>query len=260
MTEKLCVDRDGHITRVTIDRPNKVNPLDVETLKGLLDAQAAVRDDDAIKLLTVRGAGGNFSAGADLSLFKRAAESGDRETVERFIATLHEVMNGFEAMPVPTLAAIEGVAFAGGLELLLSCDLRIATADAQIADHHANYGLVAGAGGTQRLQRQLPLARANDLMYTGRVLSGTEAAEWGLVSRAVPTDEFDDAVADLERHIADWSREAMSLTKKLMQTGERTDKAAGLELEQTAVVNHYLSTAALEGVTAFAEGRDPEFE
>lgn len=259
MTENVRYERDGAVARATLDRPDKLNPLDIETLDGILDALDRVRGDDDVRVLTVRGAGGNFSAGADLSLFREAVEANDRETVETLIGRLHAVMDGLEALPVPTLAVVEGVAFAGGLELLLACDLRLAAEDARIADQHANYGLVAGAGGTQRLQRQLPTARANELMYTGRRLSGAEAAEWGLVGRAVPAGRLEAAAAELEADLAGKSRAAASLTKHLMRVGGRTDAATGLEIERRTVVDHYLGEDAREGFAAFAEGRDPAF-
>lgn len=260
MTENLRYERDGAVARVTLDRPGKLNPLDIETLDGVLDALDRVREEDRIRVLTVRGAGGNFSAGADLSLFREAVEAGDRATVETLIGRLHAVMDGLEALPVATLAVVEGVAFAGGLELLLACDLRLAAEDARIADQHANYGLVAGAGGTQRLQRQLPAALANDLLYTGRWLSGSEATEWGLVSRAFPAEEFEAELAAVESELGEKSRTAASETKHLQRVGAGTDKRTALELEREAVVDHYFSDDAREGFAAFAEDRDPEFE
>lgn len=260
VTDKVTYEREGAVARLTIDRPEKLNCLDVETLEGMLDAFDRVREDEAVRAVTVRGADGSFSAGADLALFRAAVEDDDRATVEELIGTLHEVMNGLEELPVPTLAVVEGFALAGGLELLLSCDLRLATEDATVADQHANYGLVAGAGGTQRLQRQLPTALANELMYTGRRLSGTEAAEWGLVNRAVPAGRIDEAAAELESRLADKSRAAASLTKYLQRVGGRTDEGTGLELERRSVVDHYFGDDAREGFAAFVEDREPEFD
>lgn len=260
MTETLRYERDGHVGRVAIDRPDELNCLDIETLDGMLDVFERVRADESVRLLTVRGTGGNFSAGADLQLFRSAVERGDRDTIRRLIDRLHEVMAGFEALPVPTLAAVEGVALAGGIELMLSCDMRIATAEARIADQHANYGLVPGAGGTQRLQRQLPTALANDLLYTGRWLSGSEAGAWGLVSRVFPADEFDAELAALESELSAKSRMAASESKYLQRIGARTDRQTALELERQAVVDHYFSDDAREGFAAFVEDRDPEFE
>lgn len=259
MGEKVTVDRDGPVARIELNRPDVRNCLDIE----LLDRWQAILDDistdEQVKLVTVTGAGGNFSAGADLSMFLDAIEDDDRATLQRFIDAIHEVTLSLEQLPVPTLAVVEGFALAGGLEILLSCDLRIATQSALIGDQHANYGLVAGGGGTQRLVRQIDTCRANELMYMGRRLSGTEAEAWGLVNRAVPEAELADTVAEFEAELAEKSRSAGALTKGLMHRGQQLDKEAGLDLERLSVVDHYVSDEAVEGFRAFDEGREPEF-
>lgn len=259
MGSKVTVDRDGQVARIELNRPDVRNCLDVELLdrwQAILDDVAA---DEQVKLVTVTGAGGNFSAGADLSMFLDAIEDDDRATLQRFIDAIHEVTLSLEQLPVPTLAVVEGFALAGGIEILLSCDLRIATESAVIGDQHANYGLVAGGGGTQRLIREIEPCRANELMYMGRRLSGREAYDWGLVNRAVPEDDLAAAVAEFEGALTEKSRSAAALTKDLMYRGQQLDKEAGLDLERLSVVDHYVSDEAVEGFRAFDEGREPEF-
>lgn len=260
MADKLRYEEDGSIARITIDRPDKRNCLDVETLESWLDSLETVGESPGVKVLTVRGNGGNFSAGADLSLFLEAIREGDRATIEDFIVNMHRVTRAVEELTVPTIAAIEGYALAGGLEVLLACDLRIAEEDAVIADQHANYGLVAGGGGTQRLIRQIDTCRANELMMTGRRLTGTEAAEWNIVNRAVPSEEFQAEVSRLEETLAEKSSDAAAMTKYLMREGSQIDKKRGLELERRSVVDHYFSEEAIEGFEAFDEGREPQFD
>lgn len=258
MASKVEYEIQGGVARITLNRPSRNNCLDVELLEqwraGIQDIEEA-----PVKVVTLTGAGGNFSAGADLSLFRDAVERGDRERIRQFIDGIHNVTLAMERLPVPTLAVIEGYALAGGLEILLACDLRIATTDATIGDQHANYGLVAGGGGTQRLIRQIDTCRANELMYTGRHLSGTKAAEWGLVNRAVPADELEETVRDYEEELARKSRAAADVTKDLMRRGRQLNKEAGLDLERRTVVEYYFSDDAREGFTAFEEGRAPEF-
>ena len=108
-------------------------------------------------------------------MFLEAIELGDRETIDEFIRKIHEVTTRFERLDVPVPAVIEGLALAGGLEVLLACDLRLASTEATIGDQHVNYGLVASGSGTQRLVRQIGTARASDLICTGRCISGAEA-------------------------------------------------------------------------------------
>jgi enoyl-CoA hydratase/carnithine racemase len=126
-------------------------------------------------------------------MFLAAIELGDRETIDEFIRKIHRVIARFERLDVPVPAVIEGFALAGGLEVLLACDLRLASTEATIGDRHANYGLVASGSGTQRLVRQIGTARANDLMCTSRCTLGAEATNWSLVSWAVPLAEPDAA-------------------------------------------------------------------
>lgn len=259
MSPKLEYQKDGNVARMTLNRPSKRNCLDVELLDQWRTAVEAVEADSDVKVVTVTGSNGNFSAGADLSMFLNAIEADDRAKLQRFIDRIHEVTLALEQLPVPTIAAVRGYALAGGLEVLLACDLRIATEDAIIGDQHANYGLVAGGGGTQRLVRQIDTCRANELMYTGRHLSGTEAEEWGVVNRAVPREDFDDTIANMETELASKSRHAFDLTKNLMRQGRQISKEEALDIERRSVVDHYFTEQAMEGFSAFDEGRQPEF-
>lgn len=259
MDRKLDFEIDSHVGRITIERPEKRNCIDIETLDQWLTALERAEAVEDLKVLTVRGAGGHLSAGADLSLLLDAVERGDRRTVDEFIGKIHRVTRGLEELDVPVLGVVEGYAVAGGLEILLACDLRVATEEATIGDQHANYGLVAGGGGTQRLIREIDQCRAKELMYTGRLLDGIEAEDWGLVNRAVPAAEIETAVTEFEDRLAGKSRNAAGLTKRLMRDGLAVDEEHGLALERHSVVEYYFTDDAREGFRAFVEGRTPEF-
>jgi enoyl-CoA hydratase/carnithine racemase len=250
---------DGAVARLTLDRPAKRNCANIPMLEEVIDHVATVASDDAVRVLTIRGADGTFCAGADLTMFKSAAEADDRATIDEFIGLYHEATRDLEELAVPVLAAVEGYALAGGIELMLATDVRLASTEATIGDQHANVGLVAGGGGTQRLVRQLPTAIANDLMYTGRRLSGAEALDVGLVSRTADPADFETELAGMEANLAEKSGAGQALTKHLMREGGAVDLERGLQLERHAVIDYYLSDDALEGLTAFAEGREPEF-
>lgn len=259
MPDKLLYQEEDGIARITINRPSSRNCLDIETLNAWNKAIHDIAQNPDVKVLTVRGSEGNFSAGADLAMFLNAIEAGDRRTIDRFIEKIHEVTSGLEKLRIPTIAAVEGFALAGGLEVLLACDLRIVTEEATIGDQHANYGLVAGGGGTQRLIRQIDTCLAKELMFTGRRLTGKEAEEWGIVNRAIPATQFESELSELETELANKSRNAASMTKFLMHEGSQVDMETGLELERRTVVDHYFTDEAIEGFTAFNEDREPEF-
>jgi len=258
VTDKLECEIDGGIARTTINRPEKMNCLDIDVAEAWLDALDRIEASDA-KALTVRGAGGVFSAGADLAQVQSFIEEDERERMAEFLGLLHDVTGRIRSLPIPTLAAVEGYALAGGIELLLACDMAIATTEARIGDQHANYGLVAGAGGTQRIVEQVSRARANDLMFTGRHVTGETAEEWGLVSRAFEPAEFDSEVRSMEDELAAKSRDAATLTKDLMRIAREDGGEAALELERRRVTDHNFGEDVLEGLEAFEEGRNPEF-
>jgi enoyl-CoA hydratase/carnithine racemase len=243
-----------------LNRPEQRNCLDLETVEGLIDGLAAVEDDGSFSAVTLQGAGGNFSVGADLNLIKGFVEDNDYTEMNEFIGRIHDATRMMEKLDIPVVAVVDGYALAGGIEVLLATDLRIATESARIGDQHANFGLVAGGGGTQRLVRQIDTVVANDLMLTGRRLSGTEAADVGIVNRAVPDDDLEEAVANLETTLSERSRNAAALTKRLMREGQAVDLEHGLQLERHATIPYYFSDDAREGLAAFSEGRAPKFE
>jgi enoyl-CoA hydratase len=168
-------------------------------------------------------------------------------------------MDAIEGLPVPTLGVIEGFALAGGLELALVCDLLIASNTAQIGDQHANYGLVAGGGATQRLPEQIPRRLANELLFTGNRISGTTAEQWGLVNRSVAPEQLDAEVSEFEESLTSKSCSGAELTKELVQKGLQTDMENGLEIEQRATAEYIFSEDPREGFAAFKEGREPNF-
>ena len=157
-----------------------------------------VAADAGVKALVVRGQGRAFCAGADLVAMQESFA--DNASLRRYLTSFNEVLFALEELPIPTIAVVHGHALAGGLEVLLSCDLVIAAEDARIGDQHINFGLMPGGGSTQRLPRKIGKQRAMELLFTGRWLTGQEAAEAGLVWRAVPLDELD---RELELLVAD---------------------------------------------------------
>ena len=158
------------------------------------------------------------------------------------------------------IAVVHGFALAGGLELMLACDLALATQDARIGDQHVNFGLMPGGGSTQRLPRRIGMQRAMELLITGRWLSGVEAADWGLVLRAVPSEELDQQLEELLVPLRTRSRPGLGWIKSVAHRGQDQSLRDGIALEGLAFVQ-YVATSShpMEGVKAFKEKRRPEF-
>jgi enoyl-CoA hydratase len=255
----LEYSHEGRGAHLTLNRPDKNNALDRTMLEAVRDRVAEIEAAGDVRVVTVRGAGGTFSAGADLAELKGAIEDGDRDGVRAFLDLMHEALDTLAAVPVPTVAVVEGFALAGGLETVLACDLTVCARDATLGDQHANFGLVAGGGATQRLPEVVGPRRAKELMFTGRRLSADEAREWGLVNRVADPADLDDAVDELVDTLAEKSGRAAGVAKHLVDRGRDLDMETGLELEREQVSSYLFEADAREGFQAFVEGREPEF-
>jgi enoyl-CoA hydratase len=251
--------RDGRAAHIRLNRPEKNNALDTETVRQLREAVETIETDDSVRVVTIRGAGGNFSAGADLASLEDSIQAGDHEAVEEFLAEVQHALTGLSNLPVPVIAIVEGFALAGGIETLLACDLAIASDDAVIGDQHANYGLIGGGGSTQRLARVVGTRKAKELIFTGSRIDGAQASDIGLVNRNAPPDELDEQAEQFVDEIATKGRQTTETAKHLVETSQSTDLETGLELERAVVSSHLFSEDAQEGLAAFNEGREPDF-
>lgn len=250
---------DGRAARLTLNRPEKNNAINRAVLETLRDHVAEIEATDGVRVATVRGAGGTFSSGADLTELKGTIEDGDRAGTADFLESMHATLDALADVAVPTVAVVDGFALAGALETVLACDLTVCSSEATLGDQHANVGLVAGGGGTQRLPRVVGPRRAKELMFTGRRLSPEEARAWGLVNRVADPEDLDAAVEDLVGTLAEKSGHAAGVAKYLVDRCRDLDLETGLELERERVCSYMFSDDAKEGLRAFAEGRDPEF-
>ena len=211
----------------------------------------------AARALVVTGAGRAFCAGADLSLIE-GAES-EPGSFERFLAAVGETMGRLERLPLPTIAAVNGIALAGGLELVLCCDLAIAAEGAKIGDAHANYGLLPGGGATVRLPRRVGPALAKQLMFTGAFLEAGELRHSGLLNDVVPAERLVSAVDELVAAIAAKSPLGLRRMKQLVGDALEQPLEVGLRAELLASSHHGRSADMAEGLAAFREKRDPQF-
>lgn len=251
MHEDVRSDRDGRIGIVTIDRPTVRNAVDGPTARALEAAILAFDDDDEVDVMVLTGAGGTFCAGADL----KAVVDGDADRVNRIERDHHGPMGPTRLRTTkPVIAAIEGHAVAGGLELALWCDLRVVAEDAVLGVFCRRWGVPLIDGGTVRLPRLIGQARALDLILTGRPVPADEAARIGLATRVVPAGTARDEAVALAKEIARFPQATM-----------RADRASALEAFDRAVdaallAEHDRGTAAIraggmtDGVAAFAAG------
>ncbi|GAA1836294.1 enoyl-CoA hydratase/isomerase family protein [Pseudonocardia ailaonensis] len=250
----VVCDIDGRVARVLLDRAPARNALSPALLAGLGSAvDAALEARCAVFVL--RGAGGSLSAGADLPHLRTL--SGD--DTRAYITSIGALLDRIEAAPFVSVAVISQYALAGGFEILLACDLAVASDDAQIGDRHLEYGLLPGAGSSVRLPRALPAALARRLLYTGEMIDGATAAQWGLVSHHAPADELDATVDALVARLARHSPAALAGMKGMYRHGLGAPVAQAHVDEREVLLRHLESPTITEGLAAFAERRAPDF-
>jgi enoyl-CoA hydratase len=247
--------KDG-VATIWLNRPEVKNCVNWGLLNQLAARVEEADRDESVRAVLFRGRGNTFCAGADLNMLNGeflATTTRSVELAQLSAKTYDRIYN----LSKPTIAVVEGYAVAGGFELLISCDFAIATSDAQIGDFHIRRALFGGAGPIYRLPRYVGMRRAKELMLTGKLLSGDECAEWGLVNVAVPADELDQAVADFLAPLVDKSPFVMHITKMAANRGLDGDTDTLIVLETMACNVVHQSADAREGVQAFLNTRDP---
>jgi enoyl-CoA hydratase len=252
--EHLSIAVDGHVAIVTIEREDALNALNAELLLELATAFDLIEGDADVRALVITGAGRAFVAGADLQAF---ADVRDGFAGREAALTGQDVMNTLAALPIPTVAAINGFALGGGLELALACDLRVAAGSAKLGLPEVTRGLIPGYGGTQRLQRLIGLARATDLVLTGRMVGADEALALGLVNRVA--DDAAEAARALAQQCARNAPVALGLAKEALMRGVDVTLPQGLEIEADLFGLAVTTDDAKEGIASFFEKRDPDY-
>jgi enoyl-CoA hydratase/carnithine racemase len=241
---------------IHLTRPDKRNALNPDVLAGIAAGLDRATDDDA-RVVVLAGTGPAFCAGADLSHVLDGL--GDLSAVEHLLATAGRLTLRMEAFPSPIIAAVNGAAIAGGLELVLACDLAVAAESATFSDGHAAFGLFPGAGATVRLPRLIGANRARHMMYTAETLDARSMQVLGVVNEVVPDDELAAAVERLAARLARGSRGTLARMKRVIQAGLDLPLGEALELELAHAREHLQSPDVAEGLTAFTERRRPNF-
>ncbi|MFI8592150.1 enoyl-CoA hydratase/isomerase family protein [Dietzia maris] len=240
---------DG-VGRVILNRPEQMNAITVELGAELQSAIRAVGNSPDVNVLVIRGSGGNFCAGGDFKEVERlrAAGRGELRTLfSNFAAACREI----SSVPVPVVAVVEGVAMAGGFELMQAADIAIAHDEARIADNHIRFGQIPGGGSTQRLSRLVGRQKALGLLLSGDRLSGIDAHRIGLAYASFSSDDFESRIAEFVSTMAGRDRGALLAIKQLVLDGIRMELDEGLEMELDAVVSHIGAEAGHSGVERF---------
>lgn len=254
----IRLDKGGAVATLTLCRPAELNPLDDRTVAELLDGLDRIEADPEVELLVLRGEGRAFSAGGDL---KRALERGrDRQWLAAMGEGLRRLLGRLESSELIVIAVVNGLCVAGGIELLLACDIVIASESARFSDGHLNFSLLPGAGGTQRLPRAVGALRAKELLLTARFFDGREAAAIGLATCSVPAAEIESKLEELTGSLLQKSFSSRRAIKYLVNRGMQGDLPEGLALEAAYVLDYESAHPdAYEGLAAFVGKRSPKF-
>jgi len=255
MGEFVRIEREGAVATIRIDRP-PANAISRPVSLELSAAARSVGSDDGVRAIVVWGGERIFAAGADIKAMAASGPVG----VGPDVVALEAACRDLEAVPKPAIAAINGFALGGGCEIALACDFRYAAQDAQIGLPEIRLGIIPGAGGTQRLPRLIGLAKARDMIFTGRHVGANEALEIGLVDRTMAPAEAYPAALEEARKFAEGPTAAYAAAKRALQASLGGDLAPGLEVEREVFVPLFSTHDQEEGMRAFLEKREPRFE
>ena len=254
---KVLYSVENHIAFVTINRPDVLNCFDYETLQQLAQVVNQIELDPDVRVAIFTGAGEKaFSAGADLKERKTLTQ----QEVRRNVKAIRDVFNHIAELPQPTIAAINGYAFGGGFELILACDFAIAVPEAKVGLTETSWGIIPGAGGTQRLPRLIGEMKAKELIFTAKKLTAQEAYDWGILTKVVSHENVVEASISFAGEMLKNGPIALKQAKYAICNGMNVDIQTGLKIESKAYELTIPTEDRLEALAAFSEKRKPVFK
>jgi enoyl-CoA hydratase len=257
--EFLKLHAEGGIAVLTLNRPDRLNSWNQKMRDEMRDAVRDLAADESLRVLVITGEGRAFSAGEDVRGMQGLAAAGTRSF--RWVArNIHNVFDDLEAIEIPVIAAINGVAAGGGLELALSCDFRLAAESAKLGFPETNLGLIPGSGGCSRLVKLIGIAKAKRLVMTGEMIPAQRALAMGLVEEVAPADQLMLRAMELARLLAAKAPLALGLAKIVLNGCANVDPETGRNLERLGQSILKKTEDHLEGAKAFVEKRRPEFK
>jgi enoyl-CoA hydratase/carnithine racemase len=229
--------RGDGVGRLTLNRPDRMNAIDVALATNLARALGELGHDPAVNVVVITGAGGNFCSGGDFDEVQRLQADGP-PALRTLFAAFRAACDAIAAVEVPVILAVEGVATAGGFELMQAADIVLVSDDARIADNHVKFAMVPGGGSTARLPRIVGRQQALGLLLSGDRISGLDAVRLGLAYRSYPPHQFEDGVNQFAQQLAGRSREAVTTIKRLVNSSQQGTLSDALDAEMDAVVRH----------------------
>lgn len=249
--DAIRFEREGAVVTLTIDHP-PANAVNGDVVNGLAEGLASAEADPSCRALVITGNGPKFfSAGADITGFGAGADAIGKATDLTLL---------FEVSRLPIIAAVNGIAFGGGCELTLACDVRLASRTARFGQPEIKLGIIPGWGGTQRLPRLIGTARATELLLTGDAIDADRALAIGLVAEVVEPDDLAPAAQRWGELLASRAPLALAATKRAMRAGAQLPIAAALKAERAEFVGLFSTEDAQEGISAFMQKRQPEWK
>lgn len=254
--ETIKVEREDRTAWIILNRPHRLNALNDVMMEELLDALTMIENDPGVRCVVITGEGDRaFSAGADITAFPKATPV----MAEEFSRKGQKVFSTIEELSKPVIAAINGYALGGGLELALACDFRIASEHAELGSPEINLGIIPGWGGTQKLVRIVGLRNAKRLVMLGERLKAEEAYQIGLVDKVVPFEKLRDEVKSLAQKLSNGPPVALRYAKYALNFGSQVPLEVGLRLESALMALLFSTNDVKRGIEAFMSKSKPEF-
>jgi enoyl-CoA hydratase/carnithine racemase len=252
--ETLIWRREGSVLTITLNRPDKLNAFNAEMFRDLAQAVTRASQLKDVRVAIFTGAGRAFCSGADLTNISQYHSDAEGDALANGIRQAQSVLDMVEALPMPTIAAINGHAVGAGLQLALACDFRIATCGVKLGLSDVKIGIVPALGATTRLPKLIGVAKTKELILTGELVTADDALTLGMVNRVVARESLEESLKELAGLLSSRAPLAMAAAKRLINASSPLDEVAST---QSRLIK---SADALEGISAFFEKRPPDFK